>query len=110
MQLVNILFYIYYLFIYEVYPESKYCLAIKNVLGVKKFYSLLSNSTYLSLHFDISVTHIEVLVVTGHKVLYAVFVEVGCLGREPFFNAFLQLDVAVKLLTGKKSLQVQEQI
>jgi hypothetical protein len=57
-----------------------------------------------------STTHIKALVVTGHKVLYALFLEVGCLGHEPFLDALLQLVVAVKLLTGQKSLQVQEQM
>jgi hypothetical protein len=42
--------------------------------------------------------------------LYALFTEVGLLGREPFIDAVLQLDVAVDLLAGKKSLQVQEQM
>jgi hypothetical protein len=69
-------------------------------------YQILHTLAYF---FDISTIHIEALV-TGHKVLYALFIEVGCLGREPFLNALLQLDVAVKLLTNKKSLQVQEQM
>jgi hypothetical protein len=80
------------------------------LLGVNNFYSLLSNSTYLILLFDIITAHVEVLVITGHKVLYALFIEVGRLGREPFLNALLQLDVALELLTSKKSPQVQEQM
>jgi hypothetical protein len=46
----------------------------------------------------------------GHKVLCALFIEVGSLLCEQFLNALLQLVVAVELLTGKKSLQVQEQM
>ena len=56
---------------------------------------------------DIITIHTEALV-TGHKVLYALFIQVGRLGREPFLNALLQLVVAVELLTGKKSLPVED--
>jgi hypothetical protein len=42
--------------------------------------------------------------------LYALFVEISHLGRELFLNILLQLVIAVELLTGKKSLQVQEQM
>jgi hypothetical protein len=60
------------------HPESKYHLAVKKyILDVKIVYSLLSNSTYLNLHFDGSITHTEALVVMGHKVFYALFVQVG---------------------------------
>jgi hypothetical protein len=47
------------------------------MLDVKNVYSLLSNSTYLSLLFDIIITHIEALVIRGHKVLYALLIEVS---------------------------------
>jgi hypothetical protein len=46
----------------------------------------------------------------GHKILYALFIEVSSLGCEPFLNTRLQLTVTVELLTSKKSLQVQEQM
>jgi hypothetical protein len=61
-----------------VHPESKYCLATKKVLDVQNLYSLLSNSTYLNLLSEILITHNEALVVTGHKVLYALFMEADC--------------------------------
>jgi hypothetical protein len=41
--------------------------------------------------------------------LCALSVEVNRLGRESLLNAFLQLVVAVGILTGKKSLQVRVQ-
>jgi hypothetical protein len=47
------------------------------MLDIQHFYSLLSNSTYLSLLFDIITTHTEAPVVTGHKVLYVLVTEVG---------------------------------
>jgi hypothetical protein len=80
------------------------------VLEVQSFCSLLSNSTYLSLLVEIITTHIEALVATGYKVLYALLIEVGCLGCKPFLNALLQLVIPVKPFTSSKSLQVQEQI
>lgn len=40
--------------------------------------------------------------------MYSLFMKVSCVGREPFLNAVLQLTFAVKLRTGKKSLQVRE--
>lgn len=77
---------------------------------MQNLYSLLSNSTYRSALFDITTTHIEVLVVKGHKVLPALLVEIGRLVCEPFLNALLELVGAVEPLTNKKSFQVQEEI
>lgn len=43
-------------------------------------------------------------------VLFALLVKIGHLGRELFLSALLQLAIAVEILRGKKSLQLQEQI
>jgi hypothetical protein len=46
------------------------------ILAVQSCYSLLSDSAYLSLLFSIITIYTEALVIMGHKVLYALFVEV----------------------------------
>jgi hypothetical protein len=76
------------------------------MFDVQNLHSLLLNSTYLSLLLDVIITYIEELV-TGHRFLHALFIEVTHFISQRSSPAHI---VAVKLFTGKKSLQLQEQM
>ena len=60
---------------FEAYSESKYRFAVKKI----EYKILLSDSTFFKLFFHIFAAITEALIVAGHKFLYTLLIELGCL-------------------------------